>query len=165
MAQRGEVIHVRITDVWDELMAVERRMDEFLREMMGPRARTYFLEPRRFAPAIDVYRKDGDLVTRIELPGIDPAKDVDVSVEEGDLVIRGERKKTEEVKEEDYYRMEASYGAFERRTPLPEGVNEKDVKAEYHDGILEVHMPAPKAALEAPKSKKIPIKTGKTKAA
>ena len=157
---------MRIADVWDELMAVERRMDEFFREMMGPRARTYFLAPRAFAPAIDVFRKDGELVTKIELPGIDPVKDVTVTVEDGDLVIRGERRKTEEVKDEEYYRMEASYGSFERRTSLPEGVKEADVKAEYHDGILEVRLPAPKAEVEAPKAKAIPIKTtGKTAAA
>ena len=157
---------MRITDVSDELMAVERRMDEYFREMIGPRTRTYFLAPRTFAPVIDVYRKDGDLVTGIELPGIDPAKGVTVTVEDGDLVICGERKKTEEVKKEDYYRMETSYGAFERRTPLPEGVKEDDVKAEYRDGILEVRLPAPKAEVEAPKAKAIPIKaTGKPAAA
>lgn len=149
---------MRITDVWDELMSIEHRMDEFFREAIGPRARTYYMAPRRFAPAIDVFRKNGELITRLELPGIDPAKDVTVTVEDGDLVIRGERKKSEEVKEKDYYRMETTYGAFERRTSLPEGVEESDVKAEYHDGLLEVHVPAPKETIEAPKVKSIPIK-------
>jgi HSP20 family molecular chaperone IbpA len=32
--------------------------------------------------------------------------------------------------------METSYGVFERRIPLPEGVEDNDVKAEYTDGSL-----------------------------
>lgn len=156
---------MRISDVWDEMMALERRVDELFRESVGPRARTYWMFPRTFAPSIDVYRKDGELITRLELPGIDPAKDVTVTVEEGDLVIRGERKRSDEIKEEDYYRIESSYGAFERRTPLPEGVKESDIKAEYHDGLLEIHVPTPKE-VEAPMTKAIPIKTtGKSHAA
>lgn len=152
---------MRIVDVWDELMTLERRMDEFFRASMGSKARPYFLAERAFTPAVDVYRKGDELVTKIEVPGVDPEKDISVTVEEGDLVIRGERKHAEEVREDDYYRMESSYGAFERRTPLPEGVKEDDIKAEYNDGILEVHVPAPKEALAAPKAKSIPVKTTK----
>ena len=162
------VIRMRTGDLWDEVMGLERRLDDLFRGMFAPKARTYFpalpaglLRP--FIPAVDVFKRDGDMVMTFELPGIDPETDVSVSVEESDLVISGERKHSEEIKEEDYYRMETSYGSFERRIALPEGVTEKDIKAEYHDGLLEVRVPAAKE-LKAPKAKAIPVKTTKAKA-
>lgn len=152
-------------ELWDEMAALERRMDELFRTFLGPRARLTFpalpVRLRRpFVPAIDVFSRGKDLVVRMELPGIDPVKDVAVTVEEDELVIRGERKRKEEVKEEHYYRMEASYGAFERHIPIPEGVDEGKIKAEYADGVLEVVVPEAAKALP-PKARSIPIRTTK----
>ncbi len=152
-------------ELWDEMAALERRMDELFRTFLGPRARLTFpalpMRLRRpFVPAIDVFSRGMDLVVRMELPGIDPVKDVAVTMEEDELVIRGERKRREEVKEEHYYRMEASYGAFERHIPIPEGVDEGKIKAEYVDGVLEVVVPAAAKAMP-PKARSIPIRTTK----
>jgi HSP20 family protein len=155
-------------DLWDELMAMERRMDDLFRAFLGSRARTWFPAlpaglRQPFLPATDVYASNGNLAVRLELPGVDPASEVTVTIEEGDLVIRGERKRKEEIKEADFYRMEASYGAFERRIPIPEGMQDKDVKAEYKDGVLEILVPGTRKALEQvkPKAKTIPIKAAK----
>jgi HSP20 family protein len=151
-------------DLWDEMMGLERRFDDVLRTFLGPRARTWFPAlptglRRPFVPAVDMFARKDDLVIRVELPAIDPKKDVTVTIEEGNLVIRGERREREEVKEEHYYRMEASFGAFERRIPIPEGVDEKKIQAEYKDGVLEVLIPAIAKQMEEPKAKTIPIKT------
>jgi HSP20 family protein len=154
-------------DLWDELMAMERRLDNLFRPFLGSRGRTWFVElpvglRQPFLPATDVYETDGNLAVRVELPGMDPAKDVSVTIEEGNLVVRGERKRSEEFKEEDFYRMEASYGTFERRIPLPEGVQDENIKAEYKDGILHIVVPGVRAALEREaKPKAIPIKSDK----
>ncbi|MBI2238229.1 MAG: Hsp20/alpha crystallin family protein [Actinobacteria bacterium] len=150
-------------ELWDEMAALERRMDELFRTFLGPRARLTFpalpMRLRRpFVPAIDVFSRGKDLVVRMELPGIDAVKDVAVTMEEDELVIRGERRRKEEVKEEHYYRMEASYGAFERHIPIPEGVDEGKIKAEYVDGVLEVVVPAAAKAMP-PKARSIPIRT------
>jgi HSP20 family protein len=121
-----------------------------------------------FLPATDVYARDGDLVVRLELPGVEPAKDVAVTIEDGYLVVRGERRRSDEIKEHDIYRMEVSYGAFERRIALPEGVQDKEITAEYTDGVLEIVVPGARQAVEAlkPEPKAIPIQTVKhTKAA
>jgi HSP20 family protein len=71
-----------------------------------------------WAPRIDVYEKNGQLLIKAELPGV-KKEDVKIEMDEGDLVIRGERKAESEVKEEDYYRMERTYGSFHRRLPIP----------------------------------------------
>jgi HSP20 family protein len=155
-----------VIEIWDEIAAIQRRMDELVREFLGPRARlSYPALPRfmrrPFLPVTDVFARGDDVVVRLELPGIDLEKDVSVTLQDGQLVIRGERRRTEEVKDEEYYRMEAAYGTFERRFPIPEGVDEKKILAEYSEGILEVTVPKAAKAVEAPKAKAIPVRAVK----
>jgi len=90
---------------------------------------------------VDEYRKDGNLVVRAEIAGIDPDKDVEVTLVEGMLHIAAHRREEETVDEDLYVRKEMSYGSFERSLPIPEGVTETDIKATYKDGILEVVIP------------------------
>ena len=70
-----------------------------------------------WAPAVDIYEHEGNLVLKAELPGIEP-KDVDIRVENNVLTLRGERKFDGEVKRESYHRVERAYGTFSRgRSP------------------------------------------------
>jgi HSP20 family protein len=108
---------------------------------------------------MDVYARDGDLVVRVELPGIDPQRDVTIEVDDRELVVRGERRRQEDADDRAYYRLEATYGAFERRVPLPEGVDENAVTASFEDGVLEIVVPKPEAA-ERSKVIDIPIVQG-----
>ena len=75
-----------------------------------------------WAPAVDIYEHEGNLVLKAELPGIDP-KDVDVRVENNMLTLRGERKFESEVKREQYHRVERAYGTFSRSFTLPNVVD------------------------------------------
>jgi HSP20 family protein len=143
---------------WDEMLSLERRVDELMRTFFGSRT---ILGRKAFAPPTDVFEREGDLVIRTELPGLDPAKDVKVSFEDGAVVIAGERRQKEEIEEDTYYRMETSYGAFTRRVPLPEGVDESTITAEYEDGVLQVVVPKAVAELKAPRVREIPVRTAK----
>ena len=118
--------------------------------------RTWPLAPRMtpttetgtmWAPRVDVFEKDGDLVVKAELPGA-KKEDIAVTMEQGYLVIRGEKKAETEVKEERYYRMEQSYGSFYRRLALPFEATADQIKATYTGGILEVHIPRPTTEAE-----------------
>ena len=158
----------KMLDFWDEIAAIERRMDDVVRGFLGTRARPApaALGPfaqRPFVPRMDVFGRDDDLVVKLELPGIDPEKDVSVEVREGMLVIEGERRHEKEIKEEAYYRREASYGSFERQIAIPEAVDESRISATYADGVLEVIVPngAMKEAEKAVEARKIPVLTGK----
>jgi len=93
-----------------------------------------------WAPAVDIFEQDGNIVLRAELPGLDP-KDVDVRVENNVLTLRGERKLESEVKREDYHRVERSYGKFSRSFTLPTVVDTEKIKADYKDGVLQVSLP------------------------
>jgi len=105
---------------------------------------------------VDEYTENGTLVIQAEMPGIDPDKDVDIEVVNGRLTIRAERKHEEETEERNYYRREMHYGAFARSLPLPAGAKERDVKATYVDGILEIRVPIDKGA-ETGKTKKVKV--------
>jgi HSP20 family protein len=93
-----------------------------------------------WAPAVDIYEHEGDIVLTAELPGVDP-KDVDILVENNVLTLRGERKWSDEVKRESYRRVERSYGSFTRSFTLPGVVDTEKIKADFHDGMLKLVLP------------------------
>jgi HSP20 family protein len=107
-----------------------------------------------WAPKLDVFEKNGNLVVKAELPGVDK-EDISVTMDSGDLEIRGERKSEQEVKEENYYRCERSYGSLYRRVPLPFEAQADAITAEFKDGVLEVRIPKPAEA--KPEAQKITI--------
>ena len=126
--------------------------DPFRRSFRWP-AQT-FSRTESWAPEIDVFEKDGRLITKVDLPGM-KREDVKVEVADGHLAVSGERKSEVEEKKDDFYRCEREYGSFYRAVPLPEGAKLDDVKATFADGVLEVSVPLPK--VEAPKARKIEI--------
>ena len=99
--------------------------------------------------------ENGNLVVKVDLPGIDP-KDVSISVTGDQLTIEGERKQEKKEEKKDYFYQELSYGKFSRTMPLPQGVDADKVKANYKNGVLEITMPAPKEL--APKKIQIEAK-------
>ena len=101
---------------------------------------------------MDIYEKDGNIVLKAELPGIDP-KSVDIRVENNVLTLRGERKLEEAVKKDSYHRVERTYGAFTRSFTLPTVVDTEKIKAESKDGVLQ----ADPAEAEEAKPKQIQI--------
>ncbi|MGZ4115106.1 MAG: Hsp20/alpha crystallin family protein [Actinomycetota bacterium] len=111
-------------------------------------------------PPVDVFARNGDLVVRAELPGIDPEKDVTIEVQDHTLVIRGQRQQEERIEEGDIVRIESVYGSFNRMIQLPDGVNPDDIRASYNDGVLEVVVPK---AAEMSQGKRIPIQSGSRK--
>jgi len=95
-----------------------------------------------WAPQIEMFERDNKLVVRADLPGLSK-EDIKVEVANDYLTIEGERRREHEETKEGRYRSERSYGHFYRSIPLPAGVDSKDVNATFHDGVLEVTMPAP----------------------
>lgn len=106
----------------------------------------------KWAPLIDVFERDNEVVVRAEVPGLE-AKDVEVNIDEEGLTIQGERKFEEEVKEENFYRLERRYGSFHRFVPFPVEVKPDKAKATFKNGVLEVVVPKAE-----PKKKPIRLK-------
>lgn len=96
-------------------------------------------------PAAEGRIEDGVYVVQLALPGVDP-KDVQVSLMDNVLTVKGERKADHDTSGKDYFVREVAYGAFQRSVALPEGVDAAQVEAKYANGMLEVKIPAPRAA-------------------
>jgi len=107
-----------------------------------------------WAPAVDIYETQDELVVKADLPAV-IEKDLDVRVENNMLTIRGERKFEREVSEDSYLRVERAYGSFSRSFSLPNTVNTDAIKAEYRNGVLTVRMP--KREESKPKQIKVSI--------
>ena len=121
-----------------------------------------FPEMRRFFEAEDELRveeftEDDKLVVRAELPGIDPERDVDIDIQDHSLRIRAERRHEERKEERGSFHSEFHYGTFTRVIPLATAASDKDVKASYRDGILEVRVPIDQKEVQA---RKIAIERG-----
>jgi HSP20 family protein len=95
-----------------------------------------------WTPVVEVSERDGQLRILAELPGLSP-NDVRVEVEDDALILQGEREEEREATEGGVRRSERQFGFFYRRIPLPEGVDPEQAKAQFHDGVLEITMPAP----------------------
>jgi HSP20 family protein len=93
-----------------------------------------------WAPAVDIYETEHELVVKADLPDVDP-KDLDIRVENNILTIRGERKFEKKVSEENYLRVERSYGSFARSFSLANTVNPDAIKADYQNGVLTLSVP------------------------
>jgi HSP20 family protein len=144
-----------------ELVRLRHEFDDLL-ERFGFERGGLFKEwqSTRLRPAIESY-VDGDTFTvRVELPGVDP-KDVDVKAYSGVLTVKGSREEKHETKKRDFFCREFCYGSFERAITLPEGMKAEDLKATYHDGVLELNAPMSKEAL--PKEVKVQIQSGEAK--
>ncbi len=107
----------------------------------------------RWAPAIDVERRDGTLIMRADMPGVKP-EEISIEVEDDMLTVSGKHEETTEEKDKHYLHRERRYGFFSRSIALPAGVDVSKISAETHEGVLEVTVPLPK---EVTASKKVTI--------
>ena len=137
-----------------DLMTAQRYFDRLFREAFVPMFGEAEISTRSWAPPVDIYETDNDIVLKAELPGVDP-KDVEVRVEDNTLYLKGERKFEKEVKEQNYHRVERSYGSFARSFSLPNSISTDKVKAEFKDGLLTLTMPKREEA--KPKTIKIDV--------
>ena len=141
-----------VLKTWAPISDLEREMRSFFDRYWPERPSAQL--PVRVP--VDITREDDHIVITADLPGVDPLVDVDVSVEGNTLTISGERSHEEEVKEDSRVLWERSYGRFERRIGLPDGVDPDTITATYDKGVLVVKVPAPTA--ETPERRQIPIK-------
>ena len=113
---------------------------------------------RSWVPALDVWETENEVVYALDLPGI-PERDISVEFEDGALTVSAERARENEISEDKLYRFERRFGSFSRTIGLPQGVTEDQVKADYKDGVLEIHVAKP----EQPKPRRIEIGGGEKK--
>src|SRR4029453_2658793 len=99
---------------------------------------------RRWVPPIDLVEAEDHFVLKADLPGLAEG-DVNIEGQDGTLTISGEREAEHEQREKGWYRIERSFGSFNRSLTLPDGVDPDRIAASFSHGVLEVRIPKPEA--------------------
>jgi HSP20 family protein len=106
---------------------------------------------KQSVPAVNVKENETNFEIEVAAPGL-TKKDFKLTAENGILTITSEKQEEREEKEKEYTRREFSYRSFSRSFTLPENTNEDEIKANYEDGILKLHVA--KKVIGQPKHKK-----------
>jgi len=129
---------------WDpfrDLVTLRERMNRLFEDAVSTaRTEEKDMISSTWAPAVDIYEDEKQLVLTAELPGINE-KDVDIKIEDNTLSIHGERKLEKETREENYHRIERAYGSFYRSFTLPNHIDQDKIQAEHENGVLKIIMP------------------------
>lgn len=110
---------------------------------------------RPWAPAVDIYESENELVVKADLPDVDQ-KDIDVRVENQTLTLSGERRFEQQGGGKGYHRIERSYGKFSRSFAIPNTFDTEKIQAEFRNGVLSVTLPKKEAA--KPRQIKVELK-------
>ncbi len=109
-----------------------------------------------FEAEVDVYRTGDEIVVQASLPGM-KAEDISVESTPDSISIAGECRCSTEYKEADFYRSERQYGTFCQTVPLPDKIQEQQVKATFKDGVLTMRAPVSEEAKR--ERRKVPVQT------
>ena len=91
-------------------------------------------------PQVDIAASGKEYTVTVEVPGANE-EDIRVEISNNTMTIRGEKKQEKENKEKDYYRIERSYGSFQRVLSLPDDVDQENIEASFKKGVLYIKMP------------------------
>lgn len=108
-----------------------------------------------WSPKVDVREREGHWLLSVDVPGV-AREDIKVDVVENQLVVSGERH--HEIEDEAY--SERTYGQFERRFNLPDGVELDQIEASHDHGVLNLVIPKSEKATQS-STKTIDIKEGR----
>eukprot|EP01027_Heterolobosea_sp_BB2_P001601 GEZU01002407.1.p1 GENE.GEZU01002407.1~~GEZU01002407.1.p1 ORF type:complete len:264 (-),score=90.12 GEZU01002407.1:163-954(-) len=111
-----------------------------------------------WVPNWAVSETDNQYIIRCELPGVSK-NDINIELDRNHLRISGEKKLEKSEENERFFTEERSYGYFERRLPLPPGIDPQQIQATYDSGMLTVTVPKPQS-LEQQRTRKIKIAEG-----
>lgn len=137
---------------WDpfrDVATLQDRINRLFNESFG---QSRDIEDNRrecdWAPAVDIYEAENNMVLKAELPGI-RKEDVSVEVKDNLLTLKGERFPDPQIDDDQYYRREISIGTFERSFTFRERIQPEQIKATFKNGVLKISIPTLNA--EVPK--------------
>lgn len=146
---------------WEPLRDIEDMFERYSRSLASPFFRSSdlarsseLLANGEWIPRVDICENENAFQIKAEVPGI-RKDDVKVTVDNGVLTLQGERRHEHEDKGLRFHRVERSYGNFIRSFTLPTNVDAQQLKAHFHDGMLEVDIP--KTAESRSTSMEIPV--------
>jgi len=166
---------------WQMMRRMQDDMDRMFSQFFGgdvygnaPAAR------EQWSPSMDVSQTDREWLVEVELPGV-RREDIETQIQDHHLVIRAQMRQedaspsgqaqdqqaqgrqaqgqqSEAQGQRQYYHRERRFGFFQRVLPLPENVVEENVRCEFRDGVLRIHLP--KLEQVSGRGRRIPIGEG-----
>jgi HSP20 family protein len=128
-----------------------RDFERIVRRAFGPSALPN--AGYRTALPMDTTRRDGEIVLRFDVPGIDPEK-IDVTVDHGVLTVSATRTDARTEGDEPVVR-ERFTGSFTRSVRLSDNLKVDAIEATNSNGVLEIRIPV----REESKPRKITVGT------
>jgi HSP20 family protein len=129
---------VRFREPFREFAALHNEMNRLMNGLVESGGRSN----GAWAPAVDVWETEDELVYSFDLPGVS-RDSINVEFEDGALTVSAEREASNEVSEDRFYRFERRFGSFSRTIALPQGTTDESISADYKDGVLEVRVRKP----------------------
>jgi HSP20 family protein len=120
-----------------ELASIHNEMSRLLNAFEGNGGTT-----QNWVPPVDVWETENELVYAFDLPGVSQ-EDVAIEYEDGMLTVTAKRDRTLERSDDRYFRFERRFGTFTRSIGVPQGIDESKIKADFKDGVLEIHVAKP----------------------
>lgn len=126
----------------DEFSNLVRQMNQLLDHELQGRFQP-FSPTDAFRPAVNLYETLTAFVVCVDLAGMDQA-DIDVALEKHSLVIRGRRQSPmppDGARAVAVHLMEIDHGTFCRSIEVPPDVEQHQIMANYHLGMLWITLP------------------------
>ena len=125
---------------------IDRLFDDAFRGFGLPSVRSALFEPgggwgtTAFRPSLNVSSDNASYQISLEAPGMTEA-DLSIEVKDDILTIQGQKQEEKESKDRHFYRVERSYGHFQRTLALPDDAVADEIKATMKDGVLNLLIP------------------------
>lgn len=107
-----------------------------------------------FHPKLNIASDEKNYHVSLEAPGLSE-EDIALDLHQGILTIRGEKKAESETRDRHYYRVERSFGSFQRVLALPDDCDQDTISATMKNGVLEITLP--RKVVPTTATKHIPI--------
>ncbi len=144
-------VALRAEDVWDSPV---EQLWEGLLARMNMLAPSFAGSSMVLKPTLDLHVNDKEYIISVEIPGVNE-DDIKIEITDDYLIIRGEKKQEEELKDGHSYRVERSYGMFQRILNLPEDADKDKVEASFKKGVLVITIPRKEGAADEIREVKI----------
>jgi HSP20 family protein len=141
LSQRSQSLPGLITSPFSFMRRFGEGMEQLFSDFgVGGLMPRSFNELADWAPQIEMFERENQLVIRADLPGLKKG-DVQIELRDDSVVIQGERQDERREERDGFYSTERTYGRFYREIPLPEGADTEEATATFRDGVLEIVIP------------------------
>jgi HSP20 family molecular chaperone IbpA len=131
-----------------------RELLEMLMSELSPTKGKMSMRPNLgWAPPTDVYETETELVTTVDIGGMD-RNEITVLTDGEVLTIRGVRSEVAPPGKKQFHKLEIQVGPFQRQIQIPVSVDAKNVSTDYSNGLLEVRL---KKTFDKPSKRSIEV--------